>query len=95
MKKALLLAGLFLFLPSLALALDGQPEQAQEAGSITYRVNSTAVELKGPSEEIRLKEVVTSEGEGIWAVHEVAPGEAGHDCGETEWPDAMDHIQER
>ncbi|MBI2400520.1 MAG: hypothetical protein HYV23_05620 [Deltaproteobacteria bacterium] len=83
-------------LPSWASAEDAPPEaQAREVEAISYRVKSSATVLEAPSDTLKLKEIVTRQGKGLWAVHEAAPEEAPHDCGEVQWPDAVDYIQER
>lgn len=95
MKKGLFLA-LFLMLPYWASAGDAPIDpQARETEAITYRARSSATVLEPPTDALRLKGIITSEGKGLWAVHEAVPEEAQHDCAEAEWPDELDHTEER
>jgi hypothetical protein len=95
MKKELFLA-LFLMLPSWASA-EGAPidREAREAEAITYRAKSSATVLEPSTDALRLTGIITNEGKGLWAVHESATEETPHDCGEAEWPDALDYNEER
>lgn len=93
MKKALFLAGLFVMLSSLALAETLQSDEAEDAGSISYRVKSSATVLEGNSDEFRPGKIISREGEKLWLEHEIEEKEAAHDCSETLEPDAMEHLR--
>ena len=93
MKKELFLAGLFVMLSSPALAEVIQVDEAEDSGSINYRVKSSATVVEGDSGEFRPKKIISREGEKFWLEHEIEKKEAAHDCSETLEPDAMEHLR--
>lgn len=94
MKKALIISVFLFAIPSLASS-GGQPEESRpsDAGPLVYGARSSAVVLEGPKQELRLREIVTSEGEGLLAVHEIEVEEPGHDCSVGLAPEAMEHLR--
>lgn len=93
MKKALFFAGLFLMLSSPALGEVIQSDEAEDAGSINYRVKSSAIVAEEHSGEFRPKKIISREGEKLWLEHEIEEKEAAHDCSETLESDAMEHLR--
>lgn len=94
MKKALIIAGFLFAIPSLASSGDDPRDiQALDGGSLHYNASSSAVVLEGPSQELRLKEIVTAEGKGLLAVHEIDDGEPASGCPCGLGPDAMEQIR--
>ncbi|CAG0944174.1 hypothetical protein ANRL1_01623 [Anaerolineae bacterium] len=93
MKRAIVLAGFLLVIPSFAFSGENREDFGpDEAGPLTYRASSSAVILE-PPRGLRLKEIVTSEGKRLLAVHEIEDEQSGRDCfGELE-PEDMEHLR--
>lgn len=94
MKKAFILAGFLLAIPSFASSGDGlRDAQEIDGGSLHYRASSSAIVLEGPAQALRLKEIVTAEGKGFLAVHEIEDEGPASDCPWGLWPDAMEQTR--